>query len=263
MDTYAAVQRLQAHGLTVEQAEDILAVLQDALAPVPSQPELRAFVLEQDRNLERLRGEMHQEFSRLRSDLLPGIRSRPHRPGGVAPRTRRLTRAGALRSLQETTLELSEYDDLIKHLVAIARKQDRINDDIRAAIMQQTTISRRLEESTYDIKSFVQQQGTANAQHTAVRSAHRPHPGSHRRETGALAATREERLMDDTPPQALTRAVDALAARLGLRLALVPAARPHWWSVLGYTSEGVAGVVLPAREEGALYAEVTRWLRPR
>ena len=70
MDTYAAVQRLQAHGLTVEQAEDILAVLQDALAPVPSQPELRAFVLEQDRNLERLRGEMHQEFSRLRSDLL-------------------------------------------------------------------------------------------------------------------------------------------------------------------------------------------------
>ena len=43
MDTYAAVQRLQAHGLTVEQAEDILAVLQD---------------------------EMHQEFSRLRSDLL-------------------------------------------------------------------------------------------------------------------------------------------------------------------------------------------------
>ena len=43
MDTYAAVQRLQAHGLTVEQVEDILAVLQD---------------------------EMHQEFSRLRSDLL-------------------------------------------------------------------------------------------------------------------------------------------------------------------------------------------------
>ena len=43
MDTSAAVQRLQAHGLTVEQAEDILAVL---------------------------RGEMHQEFSRLRSDLL-------------------------------------------------------------------------------------------------------------------------------------------------------------------------------------------------
>ena len=65
-------------------------------------------------------------------------------------------------------MELSEYDDLIKHLVAIARKQDSINDDIRAAIMQQTTISRRLEESTYDIKSFVQQQGTANAQHTAV-----------------------------------------------------------------------------------------------
>lgn len=70
MDTYAAVQRLQAHGLSLEQAEDILAVLQDALAPVPTQPELRAFVLEHDRNLERLRGEMHQEFSRLRSELL-------------------------------------------------------------------------------------------------------------------------------------------------------------------------------------------------
>ena len=69
MDTYAAIQRLQAHGLSLEQAEDILAVLQDALEPVPSQPELRAFVLEQDRNVERLRGEMHQEFSRLRSEL--------------------------------------------------------------------------------------------------------------------------------------------------------------------------------------------------
>jgi hypothetical protein len=70
MDTYAAVQRLQAHGLTLAQAEAIVAVVQDALAPVPTQPELRTFVLEHDRNLERLRSEMHQEFSRLRSELL-------------------------------------------------------------------------------------------------------------------------------------------------------------------------------------------------
>ena len=65
-------------------------------------------------------------------------------------------------------------------------------------------------------------------------------------------------MMNDTPPQALTRAVDALAARLGLRLALVPAARPHWWSVLGYTSEGVARLLIEAQEEGPLYAAVQR-----
>lgn len=51
-------------------------------------------------------------------------------------------------------MDLSEYDDLIKHLVAIALKQDVTN--------------RRLEETMHDIRSFVQQQGTANVQHTAV-----------------------------------------------------------------------------------------------
>lgn len=51
-------------------------------------------------------------------------------------------------------MDLHEYDDLIKHLVAIALKQDVTN--------------RRLEETLSDLKSFVQQQGTANAQHTAV-----------------------------------------------------------------------------------------------
>ena len=67
--------------------------------------------------------------------------------------------------------------------------------------------------------------------------------------------------MDDTPPQALTRAVDALASRLGLRLALVPAARPHWWSVLGYTSDDKARLLLEAQEEGPLYAVVQRLRR--
>lgn len=65
-------------------------------------------------------------------------------------------------------MEQSAAEALIKSLAAIATKQDSINDDVRAAIMQQTTISRRLEESVADIKNFVQQQGTANAQHTAV-----------------------------------------------------------------------------------------------
>ncbi|HSF30291.1 MAG TPA: hypothetical protein VLK82_07450 [Candidatus Tectomicrobia bacterium] len=51
-------------------------------------------------------------------------------------------------------MDLSAYDDIIKHLVAIAARQDVTN--------------RRLEETMNDIKSFVQQQGTANAQHTAV-----------------------------------------------------------------------------------------------
>jgi hypothetical protein len=58
-------------------------------------------------------------------------------------------------------VELSEYDDLIKHLVAIAQRQDALTH-------QQATTNRRLEESVHDLKNFVQQQGTANAQHTAV-----------------------------------------------------------------------------------------------
>ena len=68
----------------------------------------------------------------------------------------------------------------------------------------------------------------------------------------------EETTMDETPPQALTRAVDALAARLGRRLDLVPAARPHWWSVLGYTAAGEARLLLAAQEEGPLYTAVQR-----
>ena len=66
-------------------------------------------------------------------------------------------------------MELSEYDDIIKHLVAIARRQDALNH-------QQDVTNRRLEETMHDIRSFVHQQacpvlrhgGTANAQHTAV-----------------------------------------------------------------------------------------------
>ena len=51
-------------------------------------------------------------------------------------------------------MELAEYDDIIKHLVAIALKQDVTN--------------RRLEETLHDIRSFVQQQGTANSQTTTL-----------------------------------------------------------------------------------------------
>jgi ribosomal protein S9 len=65
-------------------------------------------------------------------------------------------------------MEQSAAEALIKSLAAIAAKQDSINDDLRAMHRQQAVINRRLEESTYDIRSFVQQQGTANAQHTAV-----------------------------------------------------------------------------------------------
>lgn len=78
------------------------------------------------------------------------------------------TTDGGTRPHEETTLEQSAAEALIKSLVAIAVKQDSITDDIRAAIVQQTTISRRLEETMSDVKNFVQQQGTANAQHTAV-----------------------------------------------------------------------------------------------
>lgn len=69
MDTYGAIRRLQTHGLTLEQAEDITAVIQEAIAPVPSQMELRTFVLEQDLKLERLRTEMHQEFGRIHAAI--------------------------------------------------------------------------------------------------------------------------------------------------------------------------------------------------
>lgn len=65
-------------------------------------------------------------------------------------------------------MEQSAAEALLKSLAAIAANQDRINDDIRATITQQLVISRRLEETAFDIKQFVQQQGTANAQHTAV-----------------------------------------------------------------------------------------------
>jgi hypothetical protein len=70
MDTYGAIRRLQTHGLTLEQAEDITAVIQEAIAPVPSQMELRTFVLEQDLKLERLRTEMHQEFGRMHAAIV-------------------------------------------------------------------------------------------------------------------------------------------------------------------------------------------------
>ena len=69
MDTHAAVRRLQAHGLTLEQAEDITEVIQEATAPVPTHADLRTFVLEQDLKLERLRTEIHQEFGRVHAAL--------------------------------------------------------------------------------------------------------------------------------------------------------------------------------------------------
>jgi hypothetical protein len=51
-------------------------------------------------------------------------------------------------------VDLSEYDTLIKHLVAIAMKQDVTN--------------RRLEEAVQDLKTFVQQQGVVNTQNTTL-----------------------------------------------------------------------------------------------
>jgi hypothetical protein len=69
VDTYAAVRALQAHGFSLEQAESLTAVIQEATSGTPTVPELRTFVLEQDVKLERLRTEMHQEFGTVRSDL--------------------------------------------------------------------------------------------------------------------------------------------------------------------------------------------------
>jgi uncharacterized coiled-coil DUF342 family protein len=51
-------------------------------------------------------------------------------------------------------MELSEYDNIIKHLVAIAGKQD--------------TTNRRLEEAVNDLRSFVQQQTVVNTQNTTL-----------------------------------------------------------------------------------------------
>ena len=58
-------------------------------------------------------------------------------------------------------MELSDYDNIIKHLVAIAQRHDALNH-------QQATTNRRLEETMTDIKSFVQQQGVVNAQNTTL-----------------------------------------------------------------------------------------------
>jgi hypothetical protein len=58
-------------------------------------------------------------------------------------------------------VELSEYDDIIKHLVAIAQRQDALTH-------QQAAINRRLEESVHDLRSFVQQQGVVNTQNTTL-----------------------------------------------------------------------------------------------
>lgn len=69
MDTYAAIRRLQSHGLTLEQAEDITAVIVEAVTPVPTRTDLRTFVLEQDLKLERLRTDMHQEFGRIHAAI--------------------------------------------------------------------------------------------------------------------------------------------------------------------------------------------------
>jgi hypothetical protein len=51
-------------------------------------------------------------------------------------------------------VELSDYDNIIKHLAAIAIKQDVTN--------------RRLEEAVSDIRAFVQQQTVVNTQNTTV-----------------------------------------------------------------------------------------------
>ena len=51
-------------------------------------------------------------------------------------------------------MELSEYDNIIKHLVAIAARQDVTN--------------RRLEEAVSDLRAFVQQQTVVNTQNTTV-----------------------------------------------------------------------------------------------
>lgn len=69
MDTNAAVRRLEASGLTREQAEAVTAVMQEAVAPVPTTLELRNFVLEHDVKLERFRGEVLQEFGRVNTTL--------------------------------------------------------------------------------------------------------------------------------------------------------------------------------------------------
>lgn len=58
-------------------------------------------------------------------------------------------------------MELSEYDAIIKHLVAIAQRQDALNH-------QQATTNRRLEETMHDIKTLVQMQGSVNTQNTTL-----------------------------------------------------------------------------------------------
>jgi hypothetical protein len=65
-------------------------------------------------------------------------------------------------------VELHEYDDIIKRLVSVAEHQRVIVDDLRNVVAQQTTINRRLEETSHDIRTFVQQQGVVNAQNTAL-----------------------------------------------------------------------------------------------
>lgn len=51
-------------------------------------------------------------------------------------------------------MDLSDYDNIIKSLVAIMARQDVTN--------------RRLEETLHDIKTFVQQQGAIDAQQAVV-----------------------------------------------------------------------------------------------
>jgi hypothetical protein len=68
LDTHAAVRALQAHGFSLEQAEGITEVVQDATASTPTLPELRQFVLGSDVKLEQLRTEMHRELGLVRSD---------------------------------------------------------------------------------------------------------------------------------------------------------------------------------------------------
>jgi hypothetical protein len=58
-------------------------------------------------------------------------------------------------------MDLSEYDQIIKSLAALAAHQQTLNDS-------QILTNRRLEEHAQDIKAILQQQAAVNAQQAVV-----------------------------------------------------------------------------------------------
>ena len=69
MDTLAALRRLTTAGCSPDQADAIVAVVQDGVTGIPSTLEVRNFALNINANIEELRTDMHRSFDAFRLEM--------------------------------------------------------------------------------------------------------------------------------------------------------------------------------------------------